>query len=148
MSHADEFIALAYENHWRVTEEPVEILYTEYSMSKGQPLLNGVNIIFDGWLRWGCRDELDSGASDCVGPGAAGLPAALTPQRAVQGVGEGRLRAVRDRGIYAILRPDDTTVVANWLGVDRGTDLMEHVLIIAFVFHDAARPTCGSKTSS
>jgi len=51
MSHADEFIARAYENHWRVTEEPVEILYTEYSMSKGQPLLNGVNIIFDGWLR-------------------------------------------------------------------------------------------------
>src|SRR4029077_6426124 len=51
MSHADEFIALAYENRWRVTEEPVEILYTEYSMSKGQPLLNGVNIIFDGWLR-------------------------------------------------------------------------------------------------
>src|SRR5262249_10760556 len=51
MSHADEFIALAYENHWRVTEEPVEILYTKYSMSKGQPLLNGVNIIFDGWLR-------------------------------------------------------------------------------------------------
>jgi polyprenyl-phospho-N-acetylgalactosaminyl synthase len=51
MSHADEFIAQAYEKHWRVTEEPVEILYTEYSMSKGQPLLNGVNIIFDGWLR-------------------------------------------------------------------------------------------------
>jgi glycosyltransferase involved in cell wall biosynthesis len=51
MSHADEFITLAYDNHWRVTEEPVEILYTEYSMSKGQPLLNGVNIIFDGWLR-------------------------------------------------------------------------------------------------
>ena len=37
-------------------------------------------------------------------------------------------------GIYAILRPDDTTVVANWLGVDRGTDLMGYVLIIAFVF--------------
>ena len=36
--------------------------------------------------------------------------------------------------IYAILRPDDTTVVANWLGVDRGTDLMEYALIIAFVF--------------
>ena len=51
MSHADEFITLAYENHWRVTEEPVEILYTEYSTSKGQPLLNGVNIVFDGWLR-------------------------------------------------------------------------------------------------
>jgi glycosyltransferase involved in cell wall biosynthesis len=51
MSHADEFISLAYENHWLVTEEPVEILYTDYSMSKGQPLLNGVNILFDGWLR-------------------------------------------------------------------------------------------------
>ena len=37
-------------------------------------------------------------------------------------------------GIYAILRPDDTTIVANWLGVKRGTDLMEYVLIIVFVF--------------
>ncbi len=36
--------------------------------------------------------------------------------------------------IYAILRPNDTTVVANWLGVDRGADLMEYALIIAFVF--------------
>ncbi len=51
MSHASEFITLAYENRWRVTEEPVEILYTDYSKSKGQPLLNGVNIVFDGLLR-------------------------------------------------------------------------------------------------
>lgn len=51
MSHAGEFITLIVENHWRVAEEPVEILYTEYSMSKGQPLLNGVNIVFDGFLR-------------------------------------------------------------------------------------------------
>ncbi|WP_441959578.1 glycosyltransferase family 2 protein [Mycolicibacterium houstonense] len=51
MSHAGEFISLAYENHWRVVEEPVEILYTDYSKSKGQPLLNGVNIVFDGLLR-------------------------------------------------------------------------------------------------
>ena len=51
MSHAGEFIALAYENRWRVVEEPVEILYTDYSKSKGQPLLNGVNILFDGLLR-------------------------------------------------------------------------------------------------
>ncbi len=51
MSHASEFIALACDNRWRVTEEPVEILYTEYSKSKGQPLLNGVNIAFDGLLR-------------------------------------------------------------------------------------------------
>ena len=51
MSHAGEFIKLIGENRWRVAEEPVEILYTEYSLSKGQPLLNGVNIVFDGFLR-------------------------------------------------------------------------------------------------
>ena len=51
MSHASEFVMLIAENNWRVEEEPVEVLYTEYSKSKGQPLLNGVNIIFDGFLR-------------------------------------------------------------------------------------------------
>lgn len=51
MSHANEFVMLIDENHWRVVEEPIEVLYTEYSRSKGQPLLNGVNIIFDGFLR-------------------------------------------------------------------------------------------------
>lgn len=51
MGHASEFIALILENGWRVAEQPVEILYTDYSMSKGQPLLNGVNIVFDGFLR-------------------------------------------------------------------------------------------------
>ena len=51
MSHAGEFILLIDENHWRVIEQPVEVLYTEYSSAKGQPLLNGVNIIVDGFLR-------------------------------------------------------------------------------------------------
>ena len=51
MSHASEIITLIIENQWRVAEEPVEILYTDYSLSKGQPLLNGVNILFDGFLR-------------------------------------------------------------------------------------------------
>ncbi|OBH10281.1 glycosyltransferase family 2 protein [Mycobacterium sp. E1747] len=51
MSHANEFIMLIAENHWCVVEQPVEVLYTDYSKSKGQPLLNGVNIIFDGFLR-------------------------------------------------------------------------------------------------
>jgi polyprenyl-phospho-N-acetylgalactosaminyl synthase len=51
MSHANEFVMLIAENRWRVAEQPVEVLYTEYSKSKGQPLLNGVNIIFDGFLR-------------------------------------------------------------------------------------------------
>lgn len=36
--------------------------------------------------------------------------------------------------VYAILRPDDTTVVANWLGVDRGADLLSYALVIAFLF--------------
>jgi hypothetical protein len=36
--------------------------------------------------------------------------------------------------VYAIVRPNDTTVVANWLGVDRGADLLEYALIIAFLF--------------
>jgi polyprenyl-phospho-N-acetylgalactosaminyl synthase len=51
MSHAGEFIMLIDENNWRVIEQPVEVLYTEYSSAKGQPLLNGVNIIVDGFLR-------------------------------------------------------------------------------------------------
>lgn len=51
MSHASEIVTLIIENKWRVAEEPVEILYTDYSLSKGQPLLNGVNIVFDGLLR-------------------------------------------------------------------------------------------------
>jgi hypothetical protein len=37
-------------------------------------------------------------------------------------------------GVYAVIRPDDTTVVAHWLGVARGTDLMLYVLIIVFIF--------------
>lgn len=36
--------------------------------------------------------------------------------------------------VYAVLRPGDTTVVANWLGVDRGADLLTYALVIAFVF--------------
>ncbi|MFV0495774.1 glycosyltransferase family 2 protein [Mycobacterium sp.] len=51
MSHATEIVMMIAENGWRVAEEPVEVLYTDYSKSKGQPLLNGVNIVFDGFLR-------------------------------------------------------------------------------------------------
>ena len=36
--------------------------------------------------------------------------------------------------IYAVVRPDDTTVLANWLGVARGADLIEYALVIAFLF--------------
>ena len=36
--------------------------------------------------------------------------------------------------VYAILRPDDTTLLANKLGVARGADLREYALVIAFLF--------------
>ncbi|WP_018023167.1 DUF2304 domain-containing protein [Corynebacterium ulceribovis] len=36
--------------------------------------------------------------------------------------------------IWAVLRPDDLTVVANWVGVARGTDLLLYVLVVAFMF--------------
>ena len=36
--------------------------------------------------------------------------------------------------IYAIIRPDDTTIVANWVGVARGADLITYMMIIAFAF--------------
>lgn len=48
MSHASEIVSAIDHNGWRVSEEPVDILYTEYSMSKGQSLINGVNILADG----------------------------------------------------------------------------------------------------
>lgn len=50
MSHASEFVTIMDEKKWRVAEQPVDILYTEYSMSKGQSLINGVNILADGFL--------------------------------------------------------------------------------------------------
>ncbi|WP_080793177.1 glycosyltransferase family 2 protein [Corynebacterium pacaense] len=50
MSHASEFVDQIDKRGWRVAEEPVDILYTEYSMSKGQSLINGINILADGFL--------------------------------------------------------------------------------------------------
>lgn len=50
MSHASEIVSSILDRGWRVAEEPVDILYTEYSMSKGQSLINGVNILADGLL--------------------------------------------------------------------------------------------------
>lgn len=36
--------------------------------------------------------------------------------------------------VYAVLRPDDTTWVAQQIGVGRGTDLVVYLLVVAFVF--------------
>ncbi|KOV79593.1 DUF2304 domain-containing protein [Nocardia sp. NRRL S-836] len=35
-------------------------------------------------------------------------------------------------GIYAVLRPGDLTVIAGWLGVGRGTDLLLYGIVIVF----------------
>ncbi len=50
MSHASEFVSLMASQDWRVSEQPVDILYTEYSLSKGQSLFNGVNILSDSFI--------------------------------------------------------------------------------------------------
>jgi hypothetical protein len=55
MSHASEIVELIERHRWRVTEEPVTILYTEYSLAKGQSMVNGVNILFENALRTGGR---------------------------------------------------------------------------------------------
>jgi glycosyltransferase involved in cell wall biosynthesis len=47
MAHASELEHVLTQRHYRVTECPVHVLYTDYSMSKGQPLLNSVNILAD-----------------------------------------------------------------------------------------------------
>ena len=121
-----------------MAEEPVEILYTDYSKSKGQPLLNGVNIVFDGLLRGRMRamNWIQALLIVAVLALLVYLLRSRTSARSKAWVKVGYVLFVMP-AIYAILRPDDTTVVANWLGVDRGADLMEYVLIIAFAVHHA-----------
>lgn len=51
MAHASEIVSFLARSNFRVGEVPVKILYTDYSKSKGQSLVNGVNILFDFSLR-------------------------------------------------------------------------------------------------
>lgn len=51
MAHASELVGYLAGSGLRVTEVPVDILYTDYSRAKGQSLINGVNILFDISLR-------------------------------------------------------------------------------------------------
>lgn len=37
-------------------------------------------------------------------------------------------------GLYAVIRPDDLTWLANTIGIGRGTDLVLYILIMAFAF--------------
>jgi hypothetical protein len=47
MAHASELIGIIAKGRYSYAEVPVHIRYTDYSRAKGQPLLNGINILFD-----------------------------------------------------------------------------------------------------
>jgi glycosyltransferase involved in cell wall biosynthesis len=47
MAHASEILTIIRQEELKYKEVPVTIHYSEYSMSKGQSMLNAVNIIFD-----------------------------------------------------------------------------------------------------
>jgi glycosyltransferase involved in cell wall biosynthesis len=47
MAHATEIISQVRRRRLRYTELPVHVLYTDYSRSKGQSLLNSVNIVVE-----------------------------------------------------------------------------------------------------
>ena len=51
MAHATQFVSLVLQSGLKYSELPVTILYTPYSRSKGQSILNSVNIVLD--LIWG-----------------------------------------------------------------------------------------------
>jgi glycosyltransferase involved in cell wall biosynthesis len=48
--HADEIVDLALKGNWKYCEYPCTVNYTEYSQSKGQPVVNGLNILFNRML--------------------------------------------------------------------------------------------------
>ena len=47
MAHASEIVEEIGRHRFTVAEHPVHILYTDYSRSKGQSMLNSVNIVID-----------------------------------------------------------------------------------------------------
>jgi glycosyltransferase involved in cell wall biosynthesis len=51
--HADEFIHLISKHNLKYREVATNVQYTEYSLAKGQPVINGVKMLFDrlinGW---------------------------------------------------------------------------------------------------
>lgn len=51
MAHASEIIEIIAEKNYRYKELPVTIEYSDYSRTKGQPIINAVNIGFDMLLR-------------------------------------------------------------------------------------------------
>jgi len=47
MAHASEIIAQIKVKHLRYKEYPVQIIYSEYSIAKGQKISNSINILID-----------------------------------------------------------------------------------------------------
>ena len=47
MAHATQFVSLVLQSNLKYTELPVTVLYTTYSRSKGQSLMNSINIALD-----------------------------------------------------------------------------------------------------
>ena len=51
MAHATQLVSLVLQSDLKYEEYPVTVLYTPYSRSKGQSMMNSINIVFD--LVWG-----------------------------------------------------------------------------------------------
>lgn len=51
MAHASEIVGLIGKKKLRYAEEPVQIIYTDYSRSKGQSLWNSVNILSELFIK-------------------------------------------------------------------------------------------------
>ena len=51
MAHASEIVAEIGTKKLRYAEQPVFVLYTDYSRSKGQSIWNSVNILSDLFLK-------------------------------------------------------------------------------------------------
>lgn len=51
MAHASEIVAQIGKQHLRYAEQPVHIIYTDYSRSKGQSLWNSVNILSELFIK-------------------------------------------------------------------------------------------------
>jgi len=62
--------------------------------------------------------------------GLGGVLAYVTVQRAAPRIVKLGTMTIAVVGIYFVWMPDHTTVVANWLGVGRGTDLLIYLWIV------------------
>ena len=55
MAHASEILDIIKKNKYRYKELPVTIEYTDYSKSRGQSMMNSINIVFDILLKKGLK---------------------------------------------------------------------------------------------